>query len=220
MVEIGQIQKPSADDYIGKKKLYCVANIYAIHDAADEYKRLITKYWDEVAQQIEKVEAAGKINKIFCELISQIDDEEMKFLEHMNDRIADIISKKKEEGGTLIPLEDKEILGPYTDWGNCLRVVFTQDVFMKVLEFYNELSQKRLDKIMNIINSNLSEQEAGLLIMKDEDRAKLQFPKDIEVFLITPPSYDDLMRWIRDQYTKRKSEGTEQETETKNEKDS
>ena len=213
MVELGKIQRPNAEDYSGKKKLYCVANIYTIHDAADDYKNLVSKYWDEVAQQIEKIEAAGKINKIFCELISEKGDEEMKFLAHMNDRIAEIIARKKEEGGTLIPLEDREILGPYTDWGNCLRVVFTKEVFMKVLEFYNDLSQKRLDKIINVINSNLAEKEAGLLIMKDEDRAKLQFPKDIEVFLITPPSYDDLMRWIRDQYTMKKSEETEKEKE-------
>jgi hypothetical protein len=37
-----------------------------------------------------------------------------------------------------------------------------------------------------------------LLIIKDEDRAKLQFPSDIEVFLVTPPSYDDIMRWFRE----------------------
>ena len=36
--------------------------------------------------------------------------------------------------------------------------------------------------------------------MKDEDRAKLQFPSDIEVFLITPPSYDDIIRWFREKW--------------------
>jgi hypothetical protein len=38
--------------------------------------------------------------------------------------------------------------------------------------------------------------------MKDEDRAKVQFPRDVEVFLITPPSYDDIIRWIRDRIAK------------------
>jgi hypothetical protein len=51
---------------------------------------------------------------------------------------------------------------------------------------------------MDVINTRLSGAEAGLLIMKDEDRAKLQFPADIEVFLVTPPSYDDIMRWLRE----------------------
>lgn len=213
MVELGQIQKPNTDDYIGKKKLYCVANIYAVHDADDEYKKLVSKYWDEAAQQIKKIEAAGKVDKIFCELISESDAEEEKFLTLVADRMAEIITRKKEEGGKLIPIEDKEILGPYTDWGNCLRIVFTQEVFTKVLEFYKELAKKRLENIIKVITSNLSGNEAGLLILKDEDRAKLQFPKDIEVFLITPPSYDDLMRWIRDQYTRKKSEETDSDSE-------
>jgi hypothetical protein len=55
---------------------------------------------------------------------------------------------------------------------------------------------------MNLIESKLLEAEAGLLIMKDEDRSKLQFPKDIEVFLITPPSYDDIMRWFRERMSR------------------
>jgi len=123
MVKLGQIQKPNADDYIGKKKLYCVANIFAVGEADDEYKKLVRKYWDEVAQQIEKIEAAGKVNKIFCELISESDAEELKFITLITDRLAEIITRKKEDGGKLIPLEDKEILGPYTDWGNCLSIL-------------------------------------------------------------------------------------------------
>ena len=57
--------------------------------------------------------------------------------------------------------------------------------------------------MLDVIEKNLSEAEAGLLILKDEDRAKLQFPKDIEVFLITPPSYDGIMRWFRERMMKR-----------------
>lgn len=95
-------------------------------------------------------------------------------------------------------MESREILGPYTDWGNCLSVVFTNEVFNKVLEFYKVYSEKRLQQAIDIIEKNLSGTESGLLIMKDEERAKLEFPKDIEVFLITPPSYDDIMTWLRE----------------------
>jgi hypothetical protein len=94
-------------------------------------------------------------------------------------------------------------LGPYTDWSNCLRVVYTREVFQKVFGFYNEIAEKRLGHILDVIEKNLSEAEAGLLILKDEDRVKLQFPKDIEVFLITPPSYDDIMRWLRERMKKK-----------------
>jgi len=206
MVELGQIQRPYTDEFSGKRKLYCVANIYPVQEAENDYHELVRKYWDEVAQQIEKIEAAGKVQKVFCEIIYQQGDEALKVLNSFNERIHQIIKKKLDEGSTLIPLENKEILGPYTDWGNCLRVVFTKEVFSKILEFYKEFSERRLQHFMSVIDVNLAEAEAGLLFMKDEDRSKLQFPKDIEVFLITPPSYDDIIRWFREQVMKKSGE--------------
>ena len=206
MVELGQINKPDAESFAGKRKLYCVASIFSTDDAPDDYKALVNTYWDETIAQIEKMEAAGKVKKIFCEIILQEGEEALTILAKINERIPALIKKKQEEGCALVPLESPDLLGPYTDWSNCLRVVYTKEVFMKVLEFYNEFAEKRLQHILKVIESNLTESEAGLLILKDEDRVKLQFPKDIEVFLITPPSYDDIIRWFREKMTK-KAEG-------------
>jgi len=204
MVELGQINKPDAESFAGKKKLYCVASIFSVEDAPDDYKGLVNKYWDEIIGQIEKIEAAGKIRKIFCEIILEGGEESLAILAKINDRIPALIKKKQGEGVELVPLESPELLGPYTDWSNCLRVVYTKEVFTKVLEFYNEFAEKRLRYILKVIEDNLAEAEAGLLILKDEDRVKLQFPKDIEVFLITPPSYDDIIRWFREKMSKKR----------------
>jgi hypothetical protein len=206
MVELGQIQRPHAGEFSRKRKLYCVANIYPVEEAEPEYQELVARYWDEVAQQIEKIEAAGRAQKIFCEIVYQQGDEALDILGKVNEQMIRIIRKKLNEGSSLVPLEDKEILGPFTDWGNCLRVVFTKEVFMKILEFYKELSDKRLQHCMSVIDRNLSGSEAGLLFMKDDDRSRLQFPQDIEVFLITPPSYDDIMRWFREKVMKKSEE--------------
>jgi hypothetical protein len=206
MVELGKIQRPEAGDFIDKKKLYCVADIYTPEDAPDDYKELVDKYWDEVVRQLEKIEVAGKIKKIFCEIITGEDEENLEILARISGRLSELVKKRVEEGGTLFPLENKEILGPYTDWGNCLRVVFTREVFTRVLEFYREFSEKRLQHIMEVIEKNLSEADAGLLIMKDEDRTQMQFPKDIEIFLVTPPSYDAIIRWFRDKTGRKPSE--------------
>ncbi|MEW6162340.1 MAG: hypothetical protein AB1606_03320 [Nitrospirota bacterium] len=200
MVELGQIERPKAESFAGRRKLYCVPNIYPIDDAPNDYKELFNKYWDEVAEQIEKIEVAGKIKKIFCEMVYLQGEEALNILAKINDRATQIIKRKSEEGGTLFPLETKEIFGPYLDWSNCLKIVNTQEVFTKVFEFYTEYMDKRLRHILSVIDSNLLAAEAGLLMMKDEDRAKLQFPRDIEVFLVTPPSYDDIMRWFREKW--------------------
>lgn len=200
MTEIGQIEKPEVESFTGKRKLYCVPNIYPIYDPPDDFKELFNRYWNEVDQQIEKLEVAGKVKKIFCEMVYTQKEEIMEILGRFNERVQQIVKKKVEEGGILLPLEDKEIFGPYIDWGNCLRVVSTQEVFTKILEYYTELATKRLQHILITIDKNLGEFEAGLLILKDEDRAQLQFPGNIEVFLITPPSYDDITRWFREKW--------------------
>jgi hypothetical protein len=203
MVELGQINRPEAESFSGKRKLYCVASIFSVADAPADYTALVDRYWDEVSRQLEKLESAGKIKKVFSEIIMEQGDESLDILGKINERVPQIIRKKLEEGGALVPLESADLLGPYTDWSNCLRVVYTREVFQKVFGFYNEIAEKRLGHILDVIEKNLSEAEAGLLILKDEDRVKLQFPKDIEVFLITPPSYDDIIRWLRERMKKK-----------------
>jgi hypothetical protein len=198
MVELGQIKKPEIERFSSKRKLYCVPNVYLIKDAGDEYNELVDKYWGDVVQQIERLESAGKIKKIFYESIYTQGEEALNVLAKINEKAHIIVKKKVEEGAVLLPIESKEIFGTFLDWRNCLAVVRTEEVSIKVFEFYMEIYNKRLQHIQNTVESNMVEGEAGLLIMTDEDRIKLQFPADIEIFLVTPPSYDDLLRWFRE----------------------
>ena len=161
MVELGQIDRPGAGEFTGKRKLYCVANIYPVKDAPDDYNALVNKYWDEVMQQIEKLEAAGKVKKIFCEIVSGEGEDALDLLSKMNERAAGIIKKKMEEGATIVPVEKEEILGPYTDWGNCLRVVFTHEVFSRILGFFTDVSGKRLEQITDPYTPDFPGQRQG-----------------------------------------------------------
>ncbi len=197
MAELGRIEKPSAESFEGKRKLYCVPDIYPFKDAPDDYSGLVDKYWDEVARQTERLEVAGKIRKIFCENITVGGEEAYDALTKLNGPALQLIRKKVDEGAELFPLESQEIFGSFLDWGNCLHVVGTKEVFEKVLGFYTELSNKRLQHSAGLIESNLLAGEAGLLIMRDEDRVQLTLSPDIEIFLVTPPSYDDILKWLR-----------------------
>jgi hypothetical protein len=194
MVEIGKIQKPEAESYKNRKKLYYVRSIYLPEDAPEDYRELFQKYWDDVAAHLGKMETAGTITKVFCEHIFDSGKDALVMLEKMNKRAAQIVQKKLDEGGLLIPLEEKEIFSYFVDWSNCLMVVRTQEVFDRIYEFFTELSNRRFQHILREIEKNLAEGEAGLLILEDDDRLKIQFPDDIEVFLITPLSYDDLFK--------------------------
>jgi len=198
MVELGKVERPEAESFALKKKLYCIANVYPIPNAPDEYTALLDRYWSEAAQQAEKLEAAGRIRKIFCENLSVSGEKAFDILSKLNERALQFIKKKVEEGAVLLPIESEEIFGQFLDWGNCLSIVRTHEVFTKILEFYTEFGEKRIEHAKHTIESNLLEGEAGLLIMRDEDRMKLQLLAEIEIFLVTPPSYDDLLRWLRE----------------------
>ncbi len=198
MTELGKIQRPAVEDFTEKRKIYCVPNIYPFKDSPDELKKLIDKFWQEVSAQLDRLEAAGKIKKIFCENVYAGDEKGLKILSKVNEKALAVVKRKIEEGATLLPLEDREIFAAFLDWRNCLAVIQTEAVYEKVFPFFKEIYQKRLQHIQDMIDKNTAPGEASLLIMVDEERVKLQFPSDIEVFLVTPPSYDDLMRWFRD----------------------
>lgn len=198
MAELGKIERPDAGSFLEKRKLYCVANVYPLKDGPDDYKCLVERYWGEVTEQTERLETAGKIKKIFCESVSGQGEEAYRVLTELNEKALGLVKKKVEEGAVLFPMESEEIFGPFLDWTNCLNVVRTREVFMKILEFCNEFSDKRLRHAVEVIEGNLMKGEAGLLIMRDEDRIHLQLAHDIEIFLVTPPSYDDILRWFRE----------------------
>lgn len=203
MAELGKIEKPEAEGFKDKRKLYCVPHIFSHGDAPDEYQELAKKFWTSADEHIMNLEKVGNIRKIFCDGILGKGDKALEALEDLNKPAHRIVKKRIDEGATIVPIEEEEIYGPFSDWRNCLHVVRTKEVFNKILEFYNELSAKRQEHIMEIIDGNLNSDEAGLLIMADEERARLQFPNDIEVFLVTPPAYDDILRWVRDSMKQR-----------------
>lgn len=197
MVELGRIQRPEVESFKGKRKLYCVTNINAMDISDDDFIALINKFWDEVSQQLERLESAGKIKKIFIENIYLKGDEGLEILKGLNERAFSIVKDRLEKGADFLPLEREEIFGPYLDWANCLSIVRTKEVFERVYEFYTDLFDRRIKYMQALIESNLLDGEAGLLIMRDEDRMKLELPSDIEIFLVTPPSYDDILKWLR-----------------------
>lgn len=210
MVELGQIERPPAESFEKKRKLYCVPDVYPIKDAPEDYKGLVEKYWSEVTEQLERLEIAGKIKKIFCENIADQGEKAFDTLAKFNELAFRIVRKKVDEGAVIFPIESQEIFSPFLDWANCLNVVRTKEVFVKILEFYRELAEKRLQHAAEIINGSLAAGEAGLLIMRDEDRVRLQFPSDIEIFLVTPPSYDDIHRWFREKMEDMGGQGDEE----------
>ncbi|GAB5045986.1 hypothetical protein [Thermodesulfovibrio sp. TK110] len=200
MAELGKIQRLSIDEFKGKKRLFCVPNIFVVDEEDEKLKDLIERYWQEASSHIEKLEKLGFVTKIFVETIFIEGQEAVDVIRETNPYLYPFIEKKVSEGATVIGIEDPEIFGEFIDWGNCLRVVKTNAVMHKVFDYFSQITERRIKEMGNKISDKLQEGESAVLILRDQDRVKLSLPKDIEIFLVVPSAYDDILRYLRDKF--------------------
>jgi hypothetical protein len=199
MSKIGKIiDKPDVSKYKGRTKIYFVRNIYLPQNATEDYKLIYNRYWSEVEEHLGKLETAGKISKIFCESIYLTGEKAMEVISSMNAQLEKIVKNKIKDGAELLPLERREIFEVYIDWYNCLMHVRTPEVYEKIQELLEAEIKRRFQHIKSVLQEQIAEGEAGLLIMREEDREYLELPEDIVTFFVTPPAYDDLLAFIRD----------------------
>jgi len=215
--QLGKIEKPEAEQFKGSKKLYLVPLIFSGEDTPPEYKERCHRYWQQVAEQLASLEEKiGKVNRVYHESISLSGEEGMKLAEKINQSCYQIAKSKCDNEATFEAFEDRELLEEIIDWERCLLLGFvTVKVASKVSEFYTETSKKRYEFMISRITETLKDNEAGLLFITEGHR--LQFPKDIEVFSISPPGLDEIHRWLRDEASKeketREEEARDKETE-------
>lgn len=198
MTEIGKINKPEVEKFKHKKKIYFVRNLYLPKNATEQYKSIFDRYWKEVDEHLAKIEVAGKIEKIFCESLYMSGEDAMRVLKSMNKALVHIVQRKIDAGAELLPLEDKEIFGSYVDWNNCMMVIRTSKVYDKVQEELSAVVKDRFKHIKSVLENSIGKAEAAMLLMRGEDRDSLELSDDIELFIISPPAYDDLMKFLRD----------------------
>jgi len=200
MAELGKIQKPNVEDFKGKRRLFCITNLFPPDDEDEKLKDLIEKYWQEALTHIEKLEKLGFVTKIFIETIFIEGQEAVDVIRETNPYLYPLIEKKVSEGAVVIGVEEPETFGEFIDWANCIRVVRTASVTEKVYEFFDSATKKRIEGIRDKIVNNLQEGESAILILNERERVKLDLPQDIEIFLVVPSFYDDIMRYLREKY--------------------
>lgn len=205
--ELGRIEKPEAEKYRGKRKIYVVPLLFAGQDAPAEYLGKLSIYWTQVSQQVSKLEkTAGKVKRIYHEAIAEPGEEGMKFLEKMNSGSYQIANEKCDEDAVLEVVDDKELADELMDWERIMLSGFiSQKVANTVFQFYTEASKKRYEHMANRVDETLQEREAGLLFVRAGH--SIQFPSDIEVFSVSPPALDDIHRWLRDHAANQQQRG-------------
>jgi hypothetical protein len=202
--KIGKIQKPSVEESKAGRKLYCIPLLFSLREAPAEYTEMFSRYWDQVEEHLDNLRKIGLPLKILCEMISLAGKEGMQEIQRQNDRAHQFVKSRVDQGAVLVPLEDEKLLSEYIDWGVCLSVVRSPNVAKKIFEFYKEAEQKRDKRIANQINDTLEGDQAAILLMRDENRIRIQpqFSPDIHVFLVRPPILNDIYNWLRTRATK------------------
>lgn len=198
--KLGKIDKPSIEEYKTGRKLYCIPLLYSAKDAPKDYVKLYNQYWTQVKEHVEKLERAGKANKIYHESIYSTGQDGLEKIKQENVKSYRIVKSKVDEGAALISLEDNRLLSEYIDWAMCLSIIRSTKVAEKIQKFYLEAEKRRDEYIVKRIDETLKKGEVGILVMRDENRIRIQskLQSDIHVFLVHPPALNDLSQWIKE----------------------
>jgi len=205
--KLGKIEKPQVTDFRGVRKLFCLPLIPQFNekDLDNELKNSIEQFWYQVTSQIADLERTGKVSHIFFESITKDGKLGLEMVKKVSQQSYDIVKEKIDKGAKLVSIENEVILNEFLDWSICLSAIRkSQKVFNRVLEFYQEVKDRRNKEIAKKIDETLKNNDSGLLVMTDENRLQIQpnLPSDIQVFLIHPPALNDIMRWLRDYWKK------------------
>lgn len=196
--ELGKIEKPGAGQFANKRKLYLVPLLYPWSGAAPEYTEIFERYWRQVREHISNLESKmGEINRIYHESISLGGEEGLKVLEKINPFSFEIVRDKCRNGAQVEALEDRELVEEAMDWERHLMMGFiSQTVARIVSENFREASKKRYEYISGKLEETFKDNEAGLIFIREDHQ--VQFPSNIEVFIVAPPALNELQRWLRD----------------------
>ena len=204
--ELGKIEKPEAGQFRNKRRLYLVPLLYSWQDAPAEYTEKYNLYWQQVKEHVANLESKiGKVNRIYHESVTIAGEEGLKILEKLNPASSQVAQEKCHCGAQFEMIEDKELVEESMDWERHLLMGFLSEKVANIVsQFFSEALRKRYEHIAKRINETLKENEVALLIIREEHM--VQFPSDIEVFIVAPPVLDEIHRWLRDRRTEKKDE--------------
>lgn len=193
---LGKMEKPEAAQFKNGRKLFFVPLIFKPMEEDNALSELAAKYWSEVETQLGNLEAKlSDVKRVYHELLPG--EEGIKRLRDLSIGSHHLVELLMERGAVLTEVEDTEVLGEFLDWGRCLSVgLQNQTVFGKVYAFYQEAQRKRDENIARRIDETLQADETAVLFMREGHH--VQFPTDIQVFYVAPPSLDALKRVLRE----------------------
>jgi len=195
--ELGRIQRPTASQYNGRRKLLLVPLIYGPQADDPTGAEVLQNYWDQMQTQVDALEEAlGGLQRIYHESLTVGGPEGLEQLGAADQRSHAFIASKTQSGAVLEPTEDMDVLLETLDLQRCMMIpLASPSVGSRLQEWHADSNRQRYDHIANQIDSTLGENETGLLLISE--RHQVQFPTDVEVFYVSPPALDEYRRWFQ-----------------------
>ncbi|NQW22362.1 MAG: hypothetical protein HQ475_02855 [SAR202 cluster bacterium] len=195
--ELGRVQRPSAGQYDGRRKLLLVPLVYGPQADNPEGAAVLQRYWEQMQTQVEALTSAlGGLQHIYHESLTVGGDEGLQQLEAADQRSYGFIVGRTEYGAVLEPTEDMDVLLETLDLQRCMMIpLASASVGSRLQEWHSDSNRQRYEYIANQIDSTLLENETGLLLISE--RHQVQFPNDIEVFYVSPPALEEYRRWFQ-----------------------
>jgi hypothetical protein len=184
------------------KSLLCVGLI-----SSEIPEDLATKYWLEVEGQVTRLERSfGKVRRLYHEANYLDGEAGLKNVQGINDKAYQLIKNRIEKGAELKALEDKETFLEIADCQLFLTIRFsskevqdkTSKLAPEIVQVYERALHRRSEYIPRQISESLADGETGILLMREEERMRIQFPSEINVILVRPPALSEIEKWERD----------------------
>ncbi len=202
--KLGKLEKPEADKFSQQRKLFFVPLVFAPPGMDKELSELVGKYWRQAEEQLNNLESKmATARKIYHELVTQASEEGEKAIEQLNAGSYAIVKTSMGKGAEIEPIEDNNILMEFMDWSRCLSFgLQSQKVVSQVFQYYKEAQKNRNEHIARRIDETLKGNEVGILFLQPGHG--VQFPADIQVFYVAPPSLDEIEHWQKKPESKEK----------------
>ena len=198
MATLGSTGKAEAQQFDRKRKLFLVPLVTIPPQLEEQISELADTHWGQIREQLQNLEKSlGTIRHVFHELIHDEGEAGVQLLSQISPRSASLVKEITDSSGHLEQTEDQDLLFELSDWQRCLSMgLVSQKVSSLASESYQTAMNDRYVHIGAKIDEVLEEDGVAALFIAEDHR--VQFPSDIQVFYVSPPTQNQLKQSVVD----------------------
>ena len=198
MATLGSTGKAEAQQFDRKRKLFLVPLVTIPPQLEEQISELADTHWGQIREQLQNLEKSlGTIRHVFHELIHDEGEAGVQLLSQISPRSASLVKEITDSSGNLEQTEDQHLLFELSDWQRCLSMgLVSQKVSSLASESYQTAMNDRYVHIGAKIDEVLEEDGVAALFIAEDHR--VQFPSDIQVFYVSPPTQNQLKQSVLD----------------------